>query len=679
MDAIVGTDAAESDAVATDVPSCVVGVDHDGDGLDDAQECALGTNPNASDTDGDGIRDDREVAYPAICVGTSVPQRRPPVRCATDADCMTGETCRGLDPRSPDTDGDTIGDHDEDPNTDGTIDPNLGETDPRLGDTDGDGHSDAMSGAMVCRTDGLAPIRSIELPTSGAQLAYSSEWGVPASVTGTNAGADLLDDAVAKVSGAVFSLAPSGDVRAEASRVESAIVTALGGGVTPVLLGRALTTHDLQPAVTSTYRIVHAGTSASALRDQLVQPLVGAPAPARLVDAGPSDEFLVDVTTILRTATQTHGSRTVALVSIAPRADFENAATVTAIRAGDLTNTTAIAESDRVTDVVCKPFTANPRPPVDFIWTVDTSGSMDVQQEKIGRVAAQFFDRLRAANVNFRAGVFQAGSGAVDLDHPGMRWVDGSDPNGATDMCEQVTSRACPTSPLETQTPYVISRTMESPVAAAIIAHNALMQRTMAGEPNAERRLSGGRVIAFFVTDEPTEASALDANDWIDYFRGGNDPQANLPWGGANYNINTLNNIVAYFQRNGILTYGMVPRYESRSCGFNDVRDIPRCVIEANGGASIPIGTATDDEVSAAFSRIVDVVAGGASEYVLTRSPITSTIRVRLRNADVPRSRVNGFDYDPGAHAIVFYGPMYRPATGDAVFVSYRAWGGSVG
>jgi hypothetical protein len=57
---------------------------------------------------------------------------------------------------------------------------------------------------------------------------------------------------------------------------------------------------------------------------------------------------------------------------------------------------------------------------------------------------------------------------------------------------------------------------------------------------------------------------------------------------------------------------------------------------------------------------------------------ITSTIRVRVRDLDVPRSRVDGLDYDPASHAIVFYGLHYRPVAGDPVFVSYRAWGGSV-
>ena len=54
-----------------------------------------------------------------------------------------------------------------------------------------------------------------------------------------------------------------------------------------------------------------------------------------------------------------------------------------------------------------------------------------------------------------------------------------------------------------------------------------------------------------------------------------------------------------------------------------------------------------------------------------------STIKVNVRNQDVPRSRADGFDYDPVSKAIVFYGANFRPAIGDQVYISYRVWAGS--
>ncbi|MEM9073116.1 MAG: OmpA family protein, partial [Myxococcota bacterium] len=83
--------------------------DSDNDGLDDAREIELGTDPNDTDTDNDGLDDRLEV-----------------------------ET--GTDPRERDSDGDGLNDGREDRNRNGVLDDD--ETDPRNADTDGGGLAD---------------------------------------------------------------------------------------------------------------------------------------------------------------------------------------------------------------------------------------------------------------------------------------------------------------------------------------------------------------------------------------------------------------------------------------------------------------------------------------------------------------------------------------------------------
>jgi hypothetical protein len=77
----------------------VIGADSDGDGLSDAEEAALGTDPLDPDTDGDGLADGEEVER-----GTD------PLAPDTDGDGLTDgdEVALGTDPLDPDTDGDGI-------------------------------------------------------------------------------------------------------------------------------------------------------------------------------------------------------------------------------------------------------------------------------------------------------------------------------------------------------------------------------------------------------------------------------------------------------------------------------------------------------------------------------------------------------------------------------------------
>ncbi len=101
------------------------GMDHDGDGIDDRDELANGTDPANPDTDGDGIHDGNETL-----IGTD------PLKFDTDGDGLSdGDEVNiyGTDPLKADTDGDGINDGDE----------VLAGSDPLNPDSDGDGLSDS--------------------------------------------------------------------------------------------------------------------------------------------------------------------------------------------------------------------------------------------------------------------------------------------------------------------------------------------------------------------------------------------------------------------------------------------------------------------------------------------------------------------------------------------------------
>ena len=649
---------------------CASGVDSDFDGIDNATECMLGLDPSKADTDGDGANDGRERMYGKICVAApGGTQMRPPMSCTTSAEC-SGGTCKGLDPLVADSDGDGVPDGQEDRSLDGNIDIAAGETDPRLTDTDGDGVTDGMGGLDICRPMGLATVTTITLSGGGVQVGHDPAWGTATAVMGGNGTGIVLDDATTNSSGAVFSVLTTGaDVQAEATRIQGIVTAALGAGTTPVLVGQAITTHEMQPAVTSTFRVARA-TSANALRDAQVMPFTGVAAPAGAA-IGAASEFTVDVTTVRH---MQRGRTDVAIV-VSPSADYNDVAKKTSIRSVDLVNSTAIAEAGKGLGFGCQVFRAQGSAVADFLWTVDTSGSMDDDQARLGNTALRFFDQLKAANVDFRVGVVQAGSGILNIDTPGFAFINGNDAMGARKLCEQVTDPPglCPTTmAADLVAPYRFPGGEEEPTAAAVLAHDIFTKRAAAGETNLDRRFRpGAKVVTFHVTDEP------GSNDFSRYFNGRNAPDNNTPWGTV-YNATTLANIIGYFQRNSVLTFGLIADMGTM-CTAAAVSDLPKCVILGNGGAFIPITTALQAEIDAAMTKIVLAVAGATSQFALTKSPITSTIKVKVRGMDVPRSRMDGFDYNASSKSIIFFGTTYRPQNGDEVVISYRVWEGSIG
>jgi len=144
------------------------GPDTDGDGLDNAEEAVLGTNPNLADTDGDGLSDYDEVRN----------RKTNPLDNDTDNDTLTDgqevalgtDPLNGNDPFFIDTDGDGLTDYQElitygtnksltDTDGDGLTDyeevVTYG-TDPLNPDTDGDGVPDGVE-VKVNHTDPNVP------------------------------------------------------------------------------------------------------------------------------------------------------------------------------------------------------------------------------------------------------------------------------------------------------------------------------------------------------------------------------------------------------------------------------------------------------------------------------------------------------------------------------------------
>lgn len=666
--------------------------DSDGDGATDGQEVASGADPTKLDSDGDGILDGAELAYPKICVATDTfNQRRPPPACTSNADCQAGEECRGLDPTKSDSDGDGVPDAEEDKNMDGQITVLSGETDPRLWDTDGDHQSDKSAGSSICRPDGLATVNRANVPGSGIQGGTDPALGQGKSFQGTGGNGMAYDDATAAVSGLIVSR-PNALANLDADRVdlEGKITTALTGKgytVTSIFVGRKFQTHELNAATQSTFRVVKTGVTGSTVRDDVVNALTGATAPGggTVTTQGP---FYLDVTVVRRETSKYND----VILAVSPTALYDDRTKAAAIRANDLTNASGVAEIAKDLNFVCDGIQTTKNSGADIVWTVDVSVSMGDNQVRLANTAQEFFKRLQSAGVDFRVGILTA-TAPKDPDltlttYPGwptgFKFIQGTDTDGPHQVCRQVTAPAsgtngfCPqdlnktNDPIGPFGPTSGSNVSEEPAAAVVRLNDVFKKNAANGVPNSEWKWRDGVTkVSFFVTDEYN-------NDWLRYFATAKNPDTGNAWG-ATYSTTVLNGIADYFRQNQILAFGALPITTTRQCSAVSSNDLPRCLIETLGGAWIDINTAQDADIAAAMNKLVDAIVGASSQFKLSRTPITSTIKVTVRGTLVPRSRSDGFDYDPASRSIVFYGNTYRPKIGDLVFMSYRVWEGSTG
>ncbi len=505
----------------------------------------------------------------------------------------------------------------------------------------------------ACPGDGLVAPRVLALASAHAALAVAPEWSTPrAANTADGAGWTLAApaDGVAALVAATAALSLV-DLAAFA---EDAVVAATGA--VPVLVGRHGSVAGGWTLQRSVFRVAQPGTAA-ALRDRVGAALHLASGPA---DAGfaTASAFTVEVTTALRADRPADAG--VVLVAVAPETLFADAAAATAVRVDDLLNGTGLGDADGSLEASCAAVDATRPGTADFLWLVDTSYSMGPHQERLGTVAQRFFDDLRAAGVDFRVGVMNAGSvpPGPDLDAPGFAWIDGASVGGAQRLAWTVTEDPFGGDPLDTLQPYPLAGMREEPLAAGVLTTEAMARR--APDPTHARDFRPGAVrVAFFVSDE------AGTNDDVRYFA-----RDLVRWGASR--DDRVRAVTAWYRNQGFRTYALATIFRNQPCP-STTNFVP-CLVSANGGATIPIGTATEAEITAALHQIAGAVAGAASEFAVPFAPVSSTLRVRVDGAPVPRSHADGFDYDDGARALSFYGSAHRPRPGQTVRMAAFRW-----
>ncbi len=495
-------------------------------------------------------------------------------------------------------------------------------------------------------------VPSVVTVAPGVQLALAPGWSTPR----TAPDALTLDAPADGVAALVLNMAAENTFERDAFGFVGIVHGATGAA--PGNAGRYYT-----PGPWRAWTTIIRGSSrqpVDALRDAIADNAVG----ARLVStAAPYDTprgFVVTATVVRRT----DAPRTAVLVAVAPEDRYDDSTLGTYARVAGLTDATGVAPAGYTLGAVCTDATPTSQgAPADVLWLVDTSYDMAPDEDRVGATAERVFRTLTGAGVTLRMGVFEAGSVAasLDLDQPGFAWIPSTDPDGARHTAYAVTFGRYRNDLADTLVPYPMAGNREEPLAAGVIVTEAMARRAGTDETDARNFRAGAARIAVLATN------AAGTGD--DAFFFGLD---GARWGWT-YTDRVLG-VSRWYADQGLLPIGMTYSFLNGRCPTRE-NFIP-CLAALDGGAVIPLGTATDGEVDAAIARMLSAAAVAGGVYPVAPPAISSTLSVRVGGRPIAASRLDGFDYDPASHSVLLHGPALTTHGGARVRASYFTWRG---
>jgi hypothetical protein len=293
----------------------------------------------------------------------------------------------------------------------------------------------------------------------------------------------------------------------------------------------------------------------------------------------------------------------------------------------------------------------------DILWIVDDSGSMEDDQMAVSAAAAAMADVLRSAQVDYRLGV--ARMWAQDENDPRRGNLEG---DGFTRDLDRFGRD------------IVVGAQggWEPGLETGILAVDELLPATAAEEPR-KLRVDAAHVVVYLSDerDQTVECAACggcDAREGEQFFCTGAGGQQ------------VIDEMIAEYTSRGLVAFALVgdlPNGCQQGAGMmRDDFEPGQGYVEIANATGGQFGSLCGD-MRQNVENIARGATGVASAYQLSALPASATIRVAIgppgQGRPIPRSRDNGFDYDPVQNKIIFYGDS-RPKKDDEVVVGYRRW-----
>ena len=725
-----GDDMGGGDMGTPDMPSdrCMPGVDSDGDGLDDACECTLTTSPLEADTDGDGLTDAEEDAN-GNCQFDPGEAETDPRRADTDVDGATDaeEVMAGTDPLNPDGDMDMIpdgaelasgcldpfsDDTDMDGLPDGTEDGNLdgmigmcpnrmfdygcaqGESDPCSSDTDGDGTLDADEAQYRdCRPEDLV---GLVTPQMLVNMTADYKLGLDAAIT-TNAivgpasiEGHAFEDTANGFTGFIASFNANGETLP--NRISENVATAIQGiypGAIRRASGRQITAHDSYKATVRAIVDLPPGTAPHTARDAILGQLAGVPAVS--VNTGLGGTFTGDgqPTLFVYEVVARSASQYIIVGAAVTLTNYDNDSLQAGIRVDDITGGGAVGGSMDNLSEDCVAYTVTARPKVDIIISIDGSGSMSEEQNALQNFATDFTSLLTASNLDWRTAVTLPNCGGdtnlspeakalfsnAGCSLPPIPFPIPGFP-GTTDTGELVGGDFT-SDPMELRTrldPGIFGGSGEHTASALTAAADLALPRS---DTDASKFRTDAAVVLIAITDEE-DAYFQDTLSF-----GQIDNSSLTPAQAMEIETATDPWVQFLLQPElGATMFGVVwPTGEA--CPNDNSYAAAHAITQIANETGGLTGSICQADYTNTLRVIAEATAGISSGLRVRGVPLPPTVEVTHGSAqtgnvvDMPRSRLDGFDFDSIVNRVSFTGPN-PPQTNDRVIIPYRRWENSV-
>ncbi|HYO60087.1 adventurous gliding motility lipoprotein CglD [Archangium sp.] len=680
----------------------VKGEDQNGDGTRESSE----TDPRRFDTDGDGISDGVESgATTNLDEANCKDIFRPDVNPGTTTDAT-----------NPDSDGDGVSDGAEDNNQNGGVD--QGELDPKNGgDTSG-------PAGQVCTTSNLRLVIPHSEEVADLKLALPPTFTEVTQIkSGTEVKGLVGYDSTTKIAFLAFRTTPPTGATDPLGDEESLRPSIESKGALSNRTAQVFKTWEGFQAVQSFYDQAGSTTDLKRRTDQLVDALVpGSTGRLSSAAAGVTGNFRLQTLFVHRSP-----QSLVVLVAVAPLAGVtgSNRSTPAAFSVKDLSDGSALAQFGEPTAVQCERFSL-PTAKVDFLFVVDDSGSMKTSQLSLAATAQSAVNALNASSLDWRMAMvtsaYHVGTASNTTNVLKLRrftrnvnkvkaWLT------ENSNCSSGTCSVVPTTPEPATCPGDASQGVNGGCWVGLdgngdegvlgAARKAIDDMTPGTEPGATESDIMARKDATLVVvllgdadDQTTGYTASAANcgtggskdkagsdcvpvqTFVEFF--GNRSEVVVPKNKTGKQI-TVHGIVCPSGKACGCSAGVTCTTTESSREFNPLpANGPQrhaTVVNATGGV---LGSILDTaSIEASMDAIIDDAIGNAG-YKTLKPPIGASIKVAMENVrnpavctkgnDIPRSTVNGFDFDGSARTLSFFGAC-RPST-DAtqVAVSYQYW-----